>query len=132
MLSTVMIAMAGLYLLMDLGVAALAPKPTILGANLIGGLIFGLGWGLLGYCPGTAVGALGEGRWDAFWGILGMLAGATVFAEIYPALKSTVLTWGDYGRITLPQVLGINHWFIILVFILGGIGLCRWFENQGL
>jgi uncharacterized membrane protein YedE/YeeE len=46
----------------------LSLKPTVLGANIIGGLIFGLGWGMLGYCRGTAVGATGEGRFDAFWG----------------------------------------------------------------
>lgn len=132
MLSTVMVAMVGLYLLVDLGLAHLAPKPTILGANLLGGLIFGLGWGLIGYCPGTAIGALGEGRWDAVWGILGMLVGAAIFAEIYPALKTTVLTWGDYGRVTLPQVLGVNHWVVIMVFILGGLELCRWFEQRRL
>ncbi|RLA89563.1 MAG: YeeE/YedE family protein [Deltaproteobacteria bacterium] len=132
MLSTVMVAMVGLYLLVDLGLAHLAPKTTILGANLLGSLIFGLGWGLIGYCPGTAIGALAEGRWDAVWGILGMLFGAAVFAEIYPALKTTVLTWGVYGRITLPQVLGLNHWMVIIVFILGGLGLCRWFEQRGL
>ena len=132
MLTAVLVAMVGVYLLKDLGFAKLAVKPTSLGGNIIGGLLFGAGWGLFGYCPGTAVGALGEGRWDAAWGILGMLAGAAVFAESYPALKASVLTWGDLGKITLPQVLGINHWIIIVVFIIGGILMFRWFEKKGL
>ncbi|MFP3867595.1 MAG: DUF6691 family protein [Desulfobacteraceae bacterium] len=132
MLSTVMVAMAGVYLLRDLGMAHLAVKPTLVGANILGGLIFGVGWGLLGYCPGTAIGALGEGRWDALWGILGMLTGAALFAELYPFLQNTLLTWGNYGRLTLPQVLGVNHWVIIVAFILGGLWLCRWFEQHGL
>jgi len=42
-------------------------------------------------------------------GILGMLAGATLFEEAYPGLKKTVLTRGDLGAITVPQVLGSNH-----------------------
>jgi hypothetical protein len=112
-----------------MGLVKLAIKPTILGAVIMGGLLFGLGWGLLGYCPGTSLGAIGEGRWDALWGVLGMLVGAGIFAEAYPLMKVTVLTWGNYGKITIPQVLGINHWFVILVFVLLVLGLFRWIER---
>ena len=121
MLSSVLVAMVGVYLLKDLGLVTLSIKPTILGGTVVGGLLFGIGWGLFGYCPGTAVGALGEGRWDALWGILGMLTGAGLFAEAYPLMQRTVLTWGDFGAITLPQVLGVNHWFVIFIFVVAGI-----------
>jgi uncharacterized membrane protein YedE/YeeE len=124
--------MVGVYLLKDMGLVKLQIKATILGAQVIGGLIFGLGWGLLGYCPGTQMGALGEGRWDAVWGILGMLAGAAVFAEVYPTIKTTILTWGVLGKITVPEVLGINHWPVIIVFVIGSVLLFRWFEKKGL
>jgi len=132
MLSSVLIGMAGVYLLKDLGLVKLSLKSTNLGGNIMGGLTFGLGWGLLGYCPGTALGAVGEGRWDGIWGILGMVAGAAVYAETYPWLKRTVLTWADYGKLTLPQVLGINPWIVIGLFWIGGIILFRWFEKKGL
>lgn len=132
MLSAILVAMAGVYLLQDLGLAKLSVKPTILGGNILGGLIFGAGWGLLGYCPGTSAGALGEGRWDAVWGILGMLVGAAIFAEAYPGLKKTVLTWGDFGKLTLPQVLSVSHWVIIALFVVGGLALFWWFEKKGL
>ena len=132
MLSTVLVGMVGVYILKDLGLVKLSVKPTNLGANIIGGLIFGAGWGLLGYCPGTSAGALGEGRWDSLWGILGMLVGAAVFAEVYPALKTSILTWGKLGKITLPQVLGVNHWVIVPIFIVGALALFRWFEKKGL
>lgn len=123
MLAHIVVAMVGVYLLYDLGLVKLAIKPTILGGVVVGGLIFGLGWGLVGYCPGTAVAALGEGRLDALWAILGMLTGAGLYAEAYPFMKSTLLTLGDYGKITLPQVLGVNHWLVIgavvaLIFLL--------------
>ncbi|MFZ7111531.1 MAG: DUF6691 family protein [Desulfatiglandales bacterium] len=132
MFTSILVGMIGVYLLLDLGLVQLSVKSTVLGGNILGGLIFGVGWGLLGYCPGTSAGALGEGRWDGLWGILGMLAGAAVFAETYPALKTTVLTWGNLGKITLPQILGVNHWIIIVIFVILGLLLFWWFEKKGL
>lgn len=132
MLSSILVGMVGVYLLVDLELAKLSIKTTILGGNIIGGLIFGLGWGLLGYCPGTSAGALGEGRWDAVWGILGMLCGAALFAESYSLMKETVLTWGNLGKLTIPQMLGINHWPIIVICVVGGIFLFRFFEKKNL
>jgi uncharacterized membrane protein YedE/YeeE len=129
MLSGILVSMVGVH---TLGLAQLSVKPTVLGGNIVGGLVFGLGWGLLGYCPGTAVGALGKGRWDGLWGILGMLVGAGLFAEAYPSLKKTVLTWGDFGKITVPQVLGLSHWIIIPIFVIGALALFWWFENHDL
>ena len=132
MLSHIAVAMVGVYFLYDMGIAKLSLKPMILGGVVLGGLIFGLGLGLLGYCPGTSLGALGEGRTDAIWGIAGMLVGAGIYAEAYPYLQKTVLTWGNYGKITIPQVLGVNHWLVIVPFIVLTVMLFRWFEKKGL
>ncbi len=128
MASAILVGMVGIYFFVDLGVGELSLKPTVLGANIIGGLIFGLGWGMLGYCPGTAVGAIGEGRFDAFWGgVLGMLVGAGIFAEVYTFIQGSLLKWGDLGKLTIPKVLGVNHWIIIpivwviLILILMGL-----------
>jgi uncharacterized membrane protein YedE/YeeE len=132
MLSNIIVGMIGIYLLNDMGVVKLSVKATSVGANVLGGILFGLGWGLLGYCPGTSAGALGEGRWDALWGIGGMLVGASLFAHTYPALKETVYTWGSLGKITLPQVLGINHWPVIIALVILYVLLLRWFERKGL
>jgi uncharacterized protein len=132
MLTTILVAMVGIYLLFDLGYVKLSVKPFILGGNVLGGLIFGIGWGIVGYCPATAMGALGEGRYDAAFGLLGMILGAGIYAEFYPLLKVTVLTWGDFGKITLPTVLGINHWFVIVILGVAFVSLFRWFEKKGL
>lgn len=132
MFSSVLVGMVGVYLLVDFELAKLSIKTTVLGGNVFGGLLFGVGWGLLGYCPGTSAGALAEGRWDAFWGILGMLAGAALFAEAFPFMQQTVLTWGVLGKITLPQVLGVNHWVVIILFVVAGAALFRLIEKKGL
>ena len=128
--SSIIVAMVGIYLLYDLGIVKLSIKPTNVGGNIVGGLIFGVGWALLGYCPGTSAGALGEGRWDAIFGILGMLVGAAIFAEVYPFLKKTILTFGDYGKLTMPQIVGINHWFIIPILILSVLIFFLWIERK--
>jgi uncharacterized membrane protein YedE/YeeE len=132
MLSTIIVAMIGTYFLRDLGVVKLSIKPTILGGVIPGGILFGIGWGLLGYCPGTSLGALGEGRFDALWGILGMVAGAALYAEAYPYMEQTLLTWGNLGKITVPEVIGINHWIVITVFLLGVLLFFQWSEKKGL
>jgi len=132
MFSSIMVSMVGIYLLRDMGLVELSLKPTVLGANLVGGLIFGLGWGLLGYCPGTQIGAIAEGRWDALWGIAGMLVGSALYAEAYPFLKGTVLTWGNYGKITIQGVIGVNHWAVIPVFIIFGLLIFLISEKKGL
>ena len=132
MFSSILVGMVGVYLLKDMGLVKLSLKATILGGNIVGGLLFGIGWGLFGYCPGTAVGALGEGRWDVVWGIMGMLAGAGLYAEAFPLMKKTVLTWGDLGKITLPQVLGVNHWVVIAILWVIGIGMFWLFEKKNL
>ena len=132
MLSSVIVSMVGIYLLLDIGLIELGIKSASCGANILGGLIFGIGWALLGYCPATAVGALGEGRYDSAIGLVGMLVGAAVYAEIYPVLKGTVLTWGNLGKITIHGILGLNHWIVIIVLIVLFAGLFRWFEKKNL
>lgn len=136
MLTAVVVGMVGIYLFKDIGVLKLSVKSTHLAANIVGSLIFGAGFALLGYCPGTGVGAIGEGRTDAFWGgVLGMLVGAALYAEVYHHLKGNILKWGSYGEITIPSVLGMGfpyHWIIVAVFCAGIILFLRSLEKKGL
>ena len=129
MLSAIVVGMIGINLLVSLDAVAPSIKTTILGANLIGGVLFGIGWAVMGYCPGTSVGAIAEGRWHAIWAVLGMITGAAIFAEAYPWLQQTVLTWGNLGKITLPGVLGITPWLLIPIVGAGFVLLLRWFEK---
>jgi len=132
MLSAIIVGTVGINLLVSTGVVDFKIKATHVGANLIGGLLFGAGWAVMGYCPGTSVGALGEGRWHAVWAILGMLFGAAIYAEFHPAMKASVLTWGVFGKITLPGILGVSPWIVVPVFILLLLAVFLWFEKRGL
>ena len=132
MLSAVLTGMVAIYALQGLGADLIKVLPTVLGANAVGGFLFGLGWPLLGYCPGTSFAALGEGRYDALSGMLGMLCGAAFFAEIFPALEHNLLAWGFLGPLTLPQLLRVNAWAVVIPFVTGGILFLRWIERRGL
>jgi hypothetical protein len=61
-----------------------------------------------------------------------MLAGAALYAEAFPFMKKTVLTWGDLGKVTLPGVLGVSPWVIVPVFAVAALALFTWFEKKGL
>lgn len=132
MLSAVLTGMVAIYALRGLGADRIQVLPTILGANAVGGFVFGLGWPLLGYCPATSLAALGEGHYDAVYGLLGMLCGAAFFAEIFPALENNLLVWGFLGPRTLPQVLQVNPWVVVVPFVVAGTLFLRWLEKKGL
>jgi len=131
MLSSILVGMIGIFLLVDAGLIQFAHKPMNVGAILVGGVLFGAGWAVMGFCPGTSLGALGEGRWHALFAIIGMLAGAALYAELYPFLKTTVLAWADYGKIGLPDVLGVSKWLLAAVFWIVSLVLFAFFEKKG-
>ena len=58
------------------------PRPRISTAGLAGAAVFGLGWGLTGACPGTALVQLGEGTWLAGFTVAGIFAGALAHAAV--------------------------------------------------
>ncbi len=132
MMSAILVGMVGILALSGMGIIKLGHKPMNVGAILIGGALFGGGWAIMGFCPGTSVGALAEGRWHAIFAIAGMIVGAAIYAELYPLFKSTVLAWADFGKIGLPEALGISPWLIVMVFWAGCIPLFIWFEKKGL
>lgn len=107
MLTAIIVGMVGIFALHSLGLVKLHIKPTRYAANVLGGLLFGVGFALLSYCPGTGAAALGQGNFDALAGVLGLLAGSYLYAEASGFLGRTVEKWGDRGKLTLPELLGI-------------------------
>ena len=132
MMSAVVVGKIGVHLLRSAGMAQLHPKPGSVGSSLVGGLIFGVGFGILGYCPGTMAGAVGQGSLDALLGgVVGMLIGTGLFAELYPTLERKVLNIGYFGELTFPQLLKVNHWWVVFPAAAGITGLLFVLEISG-
>lgn len=110
MATAVAVGAVGVWFLVQTGVATLHIKPAQFGGVIVGGVLFGVGIAVFGYCPGTSVAACGEGRRDAMVGVLGMLAGAAAYVALYPALRPVMKGIADWGKVTLPQVTHTPPW----------------------
>ena len=133
MLTAMATGMVGVHLLRSLGLAQLHPKPGSLGSTAVGGLIFGVGFGILGYCPGTVAGAVGQGSLDAlFGGVAGILIGAGIFAAGYPKLDLGILHRGNFGDITWPRLLKANPWAVVFPLAMAVIAFLFLLERAGL
>lgn len=117
MLTAILVGMVGIFTMHALGLVKLHVKPTRYAANIIGGLLFGVGFALIGYCPGTGAAAVGQGNYDAIAGILGLMAGSHLYAEMSHRLASTVLTWGNRGMIMLPDLVSMRVHRFLFAFI---------------
>lgn len=118
-----------LFILLSLGivdVSHLSIKSSYVGV-IVGGGIMGLGWAISGFCPGTGLVGLGEGRKDALSFILGGTIGALFLTLIYEKIKNTVLFFDLGGKMTLAvtNVKGSPALFpdVSGIFVAGGIGI---------
>lgn len=109
-------------------VSHLSVKATNLGV-VLGGLLFGIGFGTVGTCPGTCVAAAGSGGTKkAVSAILGGLLGAWSFSMTYDFWKNIgIFRIMDWGKLTLfqisdkfPSVFSIGYWGLLTI-VLGQI-----------
>ncbi len=117
MMTAIVVGTIGIFTMHSMGLVKLHIKPTRYAANIIGGLLFGVGFALLGYCPGTGAAALGQGNYDAIFGVVGLMAGSYLFAEMSDWLSKTVLTWGDRGKLMLPELVAMPLLTFLLIWI---------------
>lgn len=135
MFTAIVVASVGLYLLSDLRLLDISRVwiiPTFFWPQVVGGALFGIGYVVSGYCPGTAVAGFATGRLDALATMIGIVAGSLLFAIFYPLLEGFYLS-SAMGDPTIPQLLGVNHWVVIIAVaaIAGGMfALLRWRERQ--
>ena len=114
-----------------LGLASYHVKPFILGGIVLGGLIFGAGMAILGYCPGTLAISLGEGSWDALLGILGGLVGGLVYTLALPYMSG--ILGPDLGKISLYSLIGDHHLIMYpILFVIGAgfVGISFWMHTK--
>lgn len=111
MIGTSALAWAGV---LDLSLVALVPTYWI--AQVVGGLLLGVGFVVGGYCPGTGVAAAATGRLDGLVTLLGILAGCAGFAFAYPALQSLYLA-GEMGEQTLPDFFGVPRALVVVAVV---------------
>lgn len=108
MLTAVAVGSLIIYPLSAMGLVSVGGKNLYVLGILAGGGIFGLGFAIAGYCPGTALAALGAGRKDAWPMVLGGLLGAFAYSLAYPLLEPVLIRPLNYGRHSLPQLFGVN------------------------
>lgn len=132
-LTAVAVGMVGVYAMKQAGWIELHKKSGSLGTSVPGPLLFGIGFGMLGYCPGTGVGAVGHGALDALvGGVGGMLIGCALYAAVYPKLKNSILNKGSFGDKTLIDVLPVRSpWAVIVPVVLLIVVVLWWIESVG-
>lgn len=133
MISAVIIGMPGIHLMKSLGWIEFHTFPGSVGASMVGGILFGIGFGILGYCPGTVAGAIGQGQIDALLGgVVGILIGTGIFAQFYPQINKGFLNQGRFPAETVPELLGIPRWIAVACFLIVMIGVLFGLEYLGL
>jgi uncharacterized membrane protein YedE/YeeE len=110
MFTAIVTAAVGLYLLQTSGLVsaeAIYRPATYLWPQIVGGLVFGVGFVVGGYCPGTALVATVSAKGDALAFLGGVGMGSLVFAFTYPVLEDFVVA-GARGVSTLTAALGLG------------------------
>lgn len=124
MLMAVILSAVGLMGLKLSELGRIQVLPTSLVATGVAGLLFGVGWGLCGYCPGTTWAAAGEGRMDAVFALVGGIAGTAVFAHLHEVLIPLLYSPTNIGQITLADWTGSG---VTAVLLLAAVfGACIW------
>ncbi len=134
MLTAVIVTMLGISYWYPKGKIQLHPKPGSIKNSMIGGLIFGVGFAILGYCPGTIAGAVGNGYIDGLiGGMLGIIIGSGIFASMYSTLKRKKIIEDDhFSEVSLFQRMKGSPFKYTLPFAAVLIGIMAILEVAGL
>ena len=131
MFTAIVVTMIGLFYLSWIGFVDLSLVyfgDTYLVPQVVGGLILGVGFVIGGYCPGTSSVAIATGKIDAMVYAVGGLFGIFVFGESFDWIKD-FFNSTPMGRITLPELFGLDYGIVLLAVILLAIALKMFFSK---
>jgi thiosulfate/3-mercaptopyruvate sulfurtransferase len=135
MFTAVMTAVLGLSFLLSFGLISLDSvylMPTVYGAHIVGGLIFGIGFVMGGWCPGTAAAGVAGGKVDALIFLIGAVIGSALFNEIFGIIKPLYQA-GQQGVLMVYDSLGMGRNGFILLLSVAAIFMfwgCEWIERK--
>jgi len=125
MLTAIAVGMVGAAVLATFApdVAHLKIKSLYVWGVLVGGLVFGVGMAIAGYCPGTALVGLGGGVRDGLLAVAGGLLGAFAFILAYPTLEPILIQPLDLGKLTLHETMRLPYLptALAVAAMLGGV-----------
>lgn len=134
MMTALVVAMCGLFVLRGLGVLTFPTVPaTYVVGNLVGGLVFGVGMALAGFCPGTCAAGAGEGKLDYIIpGFLGFLAGAGLYGLTYPLIFPQISGIANLGNVVIPDLWNLNPYLTVITFALMALLLFYLIDRMGM
>ena len=124
MMTAIIVGGIGVFLLVQMGYAKFHIKESDLLAITLGAGIFGIGMVLYGYCPGTALAAIGGGSVHALVGAFGMIFGGILYALSFDWVSQAIIPVWAMGKVQLPQLLGLGA---PVVFITLGLVVIAFF-----
>ena len=110
MMTAIIVGGLGVLALNSAGLANYHIKAANMLGVVLGAAIFGVGMVLYGYCPGTGLAAVATGRLDALAGLAGMMVGGIAYALTFDWVAANILPVGAYGKLRLPELLGLPEW----------------------
>lgn len=131
MFSAVATAAAGIYIFSVAGLLnmeEIVKLPTYVWPQIIGGVLFGLGFLIGGYCPGTAFVAIGSGKIDGILYIIGAVTAGWFFTYIFDYIKGFYLS-GKLENTFIYDGLGIPRLVILIILVAIAIGFFAFLEK---
>lgn len=132
MFTAIITAMIGVFALNWFGILhsdMIYLTPTHIWPQVIGGLVFGVGFIVGGYCPGTSCVASSTGSLDGVVNVIGLLLGIFIFGELYPSIEGFYNS-GALGSITFAELISIPEG--IVVFTLAVLALVGFWVSEKL
>jgi hypothetical protein len=134
MFTAIVTALLGMTVLAGVGLldlSALQVPDSVLIAQVVGGLLLGVGFIVSGYCPGTSVVAAASGNIDGWITILGVSVGGLVFGVFYPYVDG-LYDMGQLGVLRFPDLLGIPQAILaagVTAMAIGAFLFAEWGER---